>query len=63
MEDFERDQFEKHLERYTHGVTAGSLRDTWATWSARACAILCLALITYRWTANSMPRLSTARAQ
>lgn len=47
MEDFEREQFEKHLAHYTQGVTAGSMRETWASWTARACAVLCLALITY----------------
>lgn len=47
MEDFERGLFEKHLERYTHGVAVGRLRETWSAWLARTCGILCLALIGY----------------
>lgn len=47
MEDFEREQFEKHLERYTQGVAAGRTRQTWSIWMARTCTILCLALIGY----------------
>ena len=47
MEDFERTQFERHLERYTQGVAVGRLREGWAIWLGRICAILCLALISY----------------
>ncbi len=47
MEPFEREQFQKHLDRYTRDMTTGRLRETWAVWSSRAAGVLCLALVVF----------------
>jgi ABC-type multidrug transport system fused ATPase/permease subunit len=47
MESFEREQFQKHLDRYTRDMTAGRLGEAWAIWSSRAAGVLCLALVVF----------------
>jgi ABC-type multidrug transport system fused ATPase/permease subunit len=47
MESFEREQFQKHLDRYTRDMTAGRLREAWAIWASRAAGVLCLALVVF----------------
>jgi ABC-type multidrug transport system fused ATPase/permease subunit len=56
MESFEREQFQKHLDRYTRETTAGRLREAWALWSSRAASVLCLALVVFFISARVLSR-------
>ncbi|MBX3438309.1 MAG: ABC transporter ATP-binding protein, partial [Planctomycetaceae bacterium] len=54
MEEYEQQQFEKHLERFTRGVTAGLQRERLAVWGARVMMVVCLGLILYMTAAKML---------
>src|SRR5690606_17725446 len=47
MEEFELQQFEKHLDRFTRDVTSGRRHEGTSIWIARGLTVLCLALVLY----------------
>jgi ATP-binding cassette, subfamily B, bacterial len=47
MEEFEQQQFEKHLDRFTRDVTSGRRHEAASLWVSRLLTVLCLALVLY----------------
>jgi ATP-binding cassette, subfamily B, bacterial len=47
MEEYEQQQFEKHLDRFTRDITSGRRHEGTSIWVARVLTVLCLALVVY----------------
>lgn len=47
MEDYEHEQFNRHLGRYSQRILRGRLGETWALRSSRIMAVLCIAVIIF----------------
>src|SRR5690606_16849125 len=47
MEEFEQQQFEGHLDRFTREVTSGRHLESVSIWISRLLTVLCLALVLY----------------
>lgn len=54
MEEYEQQQFEKHLDRFTSGVAAGLRQERLAIWTSRVLIVMCVGLILYLVTAKSL---------
>ncbi|MGD9853441.1 MAG: ABC transporter transmembrane domain-containing protein [Planctomycetaceae bacterium] len=54
MEEYEQQQFEKHLDRFTKGVAVGLRQERLAVWTSRVLIVICIGLILYLVTAKML---------